>query len=448
MAQPVTRKLRALFWAEPEWPLIRASWFYRPFEKPSSVRPFGEEDALTIEGAAADIVAGREAGPIDCELVDTPGGGVVQIGVKPGSERELIFSLWRTTPDGVPRRLPVIRGLPPDAILPKDVEQPGLPSWLIFMTHGIGEALRNPQCDTEIGALRFRKHCFDMRVSLNAALPPGVGRIECLPIEWLAATYSAEMVEALERVSLPTLQRARVFTNLALRDAMLYTQGEWQSRVESEVRSQIEAKLDQFCKLNPGFREKLDARQVLIGFIGHSLGAVILGDLLYSAAPPKIPIDALFLFGSPLALVQCIRGKLAPAAPPAKHCFNIFHPHDPIAYRLEPLLFPASPVLSAADMPYRGGQRLHVALSSIGNTLMGWWSGQGSSPESREIEEIKAVNGGYRIDWALQASTGEAASEWISAMSSHFQYWQHEDVLSFLVQTLQAISKANEPSFL
>ena len=449
LAMPAQRKLRALYWSETEWPLIRASWFYRPFENPSRVRPFGEADATTIEGAAADLVAGREAGPFDCELIDTPGGGVVQIGIKSDSEkRELTFSLWRTTADGVPRRLPVLRGLPADAPLPQDPEQPGLPKWVIFLTHGIGEALRNPSCDTELGAMRFRRHCATLRANLNATLPPGEGRVEFIPIEWLAATYSADMVEMLERVSLPTLQRARDFTNLALRDAMLYTQGEWQKRVEQEVRSQLEAKLELFCANNEGFKERLNADKSFIGIMGHSLGSVILADLLYSKSPPNVPIDAFFLLGSPLALLQCVRGQLKAQRMPAKRCFNIFHPHDPIAYRLEPLVNPHVSTIPAADIPHRGGQRLHVALSTLGTSLWGWWAGGSAAEENPDVESILAANGGFRVDWVLQASPGEAASEWISAMSSHFQYWEHEDVINFIVERLQLVAKAREPAFL
>lgn len=53
------------------------------------------------------------------------------------------------------------------------------------------------------------------------------------------------------------------------------------------------------------------------------------------------------------------------------------------------------------------------------------------------IEEyVRRLNCGQRIDCAIQESPVEAANEWLAAVSSHFQYWRHKDVISFIIDRL------------
>ena len=532
-----TRELKAVYWQEPTWRIVRASWFFR--DQNDKVCPFGEADAATIEEAAEDIAAGREDGPIDVELVDTEGGGIVQVAKRlkvvesaenaagtatSGAPSEstptvlpssmwssfwpatnsgrsstpqhaalpsLTFAYYLTTSDGVPRRLHVVRGYPLSASTASEDEDTlhshddprGLgtqldqlhspPRWLIFVTHGIGEALLNRQRDGAVGALRFRKKIAELRQTLNkVAKARAIGavnakrnsevssRIELIPIEWLGATQSPAMQKALERVALPTLETARDFVNLAVRDVLLYTQPDWKDRVLNETRKQINEKFLAFCEHNPGFHDLVKKGEAGVAFLGHSLGAVILTDLLLQDESSKdsdrslvIRPSVLFMLGSPVGLFRCVRGDYVLPRLPAKVCFNIFHPHDPIAYRIEPLIGdsadstreaapsrpPSSAVYAPASVPYRGGHRLHVAISRFGTSLLNWWSG--GNPEENEAQGIISSNGGFRIDWTLQASAGEAASEWLSAVSSHFTYWTHEDVIEFVVDKLGEVGE-------
>ena len=338
-----------------------------------------------------------------------------------------------------------------------DPEPAGAPSWLIFVTHGIGEGLLNPTGDEEVGAIRFRRKVNMLRKGINSALSkrnleasascPALGRIELLPIEWLMATHSESMVKTLQRSALPTLERARDFVNLAMRDGFLYMQPEWQNRVLKETREQLDEKLQIFCKYNPDFKDRRLRGEAGIALLGHSLGTVILCDLLSSTNDFRP--DALFMFGSPTALFACIRGHVSLPGPPVKPTFNIFHPHDPIAYRLEPLLTADSFKLQPARVPYQGGQRLHVALGNFGSAIAGWWGGGVGSGGAGDVnvEEIEKLNGGFRVDWEIQPSPGEAASEWLSAVSSHFTYWTHEDVLNFVVEKLQAVTEKRSARF-
>ena len=452
------RKVRCVYWEEPNWELRRSSWFYRAVDN-VTIEPFSEVDAQTIEEATQDLLSGKEEGPIDCELTDPKTEGIVQVGNlfipsdKDRPVRKEVYYHYYCVIDNVPRKLAVYRGVPKDLAIPDDPESRlGNPSWLIIMTHGIGEGLFNRKGDALLGGLRFRRHLYRLRMALNASISEG-GRVELLPLEWLGTAHSAEMVDAIERVTVPTLERARDFINLALRDVLLYTQADLHKKILQEVQEQAARKIKLFCDNNPEFKAGLTTNQAGLAFSGHSLGAVIINDMLSCPNTKDImpQPDCFFMFGAPVSLFKCVQGEIALTNLPCRRCFNVYHPYDPVAYRLEPLLVrdTATESLPPASVPHQGGQRFHVAISSISSSIMNWWAGQ--KPAEREgplAEKIRAVNGGFRLDWALQTSTGEAASEWLSAVSSHFIYWTHEDVINFILEQLKAVGQAKRVAFI
>lgn len=95
----------------------------------------------------------------------------------------------------------------------------------------------------------------------------------------------------------------------------------------------------------------------------YVFGSVILFDLMahqrgLASDPIVTPLDpaidypqlsplrlhTLMLMGSPLGMFLTLReAQLAPSfrLPLVDNFLNLFHPHDPVAYRLEPLLLPA-----------------------------------------------------------------------------------------------------------
>ncbi|KAF8111813.1 hypothetical protein N665_0072s0025 [Sinapis alba] len=95
----------------------------------------------------------------------------------------------------------------------------------------------------------------------------------------------------------------------------------------------------------------------------------------------KFKVDTFFAIGSPLGVFLALRnirlgiGKrkyyweeenVIEEMPACRRMFNIFHPYDPVAYRVEPLVckeyLPKRPVI----VPYhRGGKRLHIGLQDF-----------------------------------------------------------------------------------
>jgi hypothetical protein len=108
-----------------------------------------------------------------------------------------------------------------------------------------------------------------------------------------------------------------------------------------------------------------------------------------NAAPSESPLDTEYVVdpfmssSSTLERLSAVTGlPLSVSSPKVAQLFNIFHPSDPIAYRLEPLISPAMSSLKPQALPYtkRGifGAVAPQGLSGIGvkvgQSVSGLWS--------------------------------------------------------------------------
>lgn len=160
------------------------------------------------------------------------------------------------------------------------------------------------------------------------------------------------------------------------------------------------------------------------------------------------------------------------AFPTCSSFYNMFHPHDPVAYRIEPLLDPTlsskSPVVV---IHHKGGFRPHYMIKNIATQISdtvnivfnpsGWFSSKlpaasqsptapsstppqvdterGLSINQKRLEECPAeiphvaLNSGRRIDYTLQETGLENANEYVSSITSHTGYFEMKDVARFIV---------------
>mmetsp|Transcript_26364 Transcript_26364/g.46510 ORF Transcript_26364/g.46510 Transcript_26364/m.46510 type:complete len:322 (-) Transcript_26364:55-1020(-) len=138
--------------------------------------------------------------------------------------------------------------------------------------------------------------------------------------------------------------------------------------------------------------------------------------------------------------------------------FNVFHPDDPIAYRIEPLLNPAYAGISPRVVPHHGGLRWNHKIatlwSSVGSGSKNAAENDDSVDAEAPLEEVLVVptedpssffeekSGRQsvvtvdRVDYALQTSAFESMNEMLSAIHSHFSYWESEDLLQFIVDQI------------
>lgn len=135
-------------------------------------------------------------------------------------------------------------------------------------------------------------------------------------------------------------------------------------------------------------------------------------------------VSELFMFGSPLALVLAYRKisvtdeKNAPITRPGcQQVYNLFHPTDPVASRIEPLLSARFSMLPPINIPrYQkyplgNGQPYHLLTQK-------WW-------------------GNKRLDYALYCPDGLSNFP-TNALPHlfHASYWESSDVIAFILRQL------------
>ena len=229
-----------------------------------------------------------------------------------------------------------------------------------------------------------------------------------------------------------------------------------------------------------------------------------------SATLPFVPDCTLFL-GSPLGIFLTLRGahavfdklrdeavenarirasagKNSPDEPvtvpsaspftlPTGDLINIFHPSDPVAYRIEPLLL--QPDMSFEQLPppvyltAPGKEvRLHLKAKQFGESLSKNLNGSGGnlfgalistltiSESTLSKQRTKKITDGSqelvsewpptfplscpknpaRVDYSLQ--TGVVDSEYISAVTAHSNYFTNTDLHDFLIARLGQVDES------
>ncbi|XP_008190810.2 protein retinal degeneration B isoform X2 [Tribolium castaneum] len=180
-----------------------------------------------------------------------------------------------------------------------------------------------------------------------------------------------------------------------------------------------------------------------------------------------------FMFGSPLALVLAYR-KIAATdeksntitRPSCVQVYNLFHPTDPVAARLEPLLsarfsiLPPVNVARYAKYPLGNGQPYHLLEILQTNPQM-----FSDSSQHRRLSEVsiqstvsglidniplQAINalqqkwwGGKRMDYALYCPEGLSNFP-TNALPHlfHASYWESCDVIAFILRQVGGIEAA------
>lgn len=192
-------------------------------------------------------------------------------------------------------------------------------------------------------------------------------------------------------------------------------------------------------------------------------------------------IDTFFAVGSPLGVFLALRnvrlgngmGKeywqddgIDEEMPACRRMFNIFHPFDPVAYRIEPLVCKEYVNKRPVFVPYhRGGKRLHIgmqefgadisarskafvhSLGMVGDRVANVFSASSTEKDDEhDANEQKEQTYGElimerltgepygRIDYMLQDATFE--HQYLQAISSHTAYWQDPDTVLFIVKHL------------
>ena len=159
--------------------------------------------------------------------------------------------------------------------------------------------------------------------------------------------------------------------------------------------------------------------------------------------------------------------------PTCKMFFNIFHPYDPVAYRIESLVDKEYADIRPYLVPHHmGRKRMHLELKEtigrVGNDIKqkimdslkavynvaGSITGQveqaveeelsqteerSDSPVENEVAGLEArLNAGRRIDFVLQEAPLESFNEYVFAVTSHLCYWESQDTSLMIIKEVYA----------
>uniref|UniRef100_A0A665U015 DDHD domain containing 2 n=1 Tax=Echeneis naucrates TaxID=173247 RepID=A0A665U015_ECHNA len=268
------RKRYAVYWEQGPTEVRRCTWFYKG-DKDIRFMPYPEDFSQSLEDAYMIAVTLDEWK----RKLDFPTGETVIL-----HNPKLIMQYqpiglqdeWVSSPSEHTRPRTVKRGVDNISVEIPDVE-PEKVDHLVFMVHGIG-----PACD-----LRFRSIIQCVNDFRNASLSllgshykraqqDGlVGRVEFLPVNWHSALHgdATGVDEDIQRITLPSISRLRHFTNDTLLDLFFYNSPTYCQTIVDTVSSEIN-------RLHALFKQRHPEFSGAVSVVGHSLGSLILFDLL------------------------------------------------------------------------------------------------------------------------------------------------------------------------
>jgi hypothetical protein len=235
-----------------------------------------------------------------------------------------------------------------------------------------------------------------------------------------------------------------LITDLAL-DILLYQSPAYKLHITRIVLDECNRIFRLFKQRNPEFKGK-------VSLMGHSLGSAIMFDILcnqkvedpntkrYSMGGNRhksndgiqldFPVEDFYALGSPIGLFQMLKGRtiaarqpnIKPAqtpfasmddpfgpvssyidnttsSPKCHRLYNIFHPTDPISYRLEPLITSAMASLKPQALPYTkksifgaSGQGITGIGTRVGQSVSGLWSSLSSGIASSLLNRSLGIS--------------------------------------------------------
>ena len=320
-------------------------------------------------------------------------------------------------------------------------------------------------------------------------------RVEYIPIEWHEKFNSLSRQDindstnpTLRDITLNTIPYMRALANDTLLDVMYFMAPEYHQLLIDIVSEEMNLVVGKVRKyLGQDFSGK-------ISIIGHSLGSIISWDILSNQIPsvkwksvesplqkisnyPQLTFEptCLFMIGAPMPVFLLLRNPHNPLPhdyqlPTCRRVFNVFHPFDPVAYRIEPLINPKNAKIEAKIIPHwKGGYRMQyqtkllwknivnqtqrrhqsiVEALEAGIRNVGLLDDMDDDDDSNSVGSTSTnksslrhcdcgvLNGGKRIDHMLQESEVETANEYVFALGAHSAYWAAKDFAMFIAKEL------------
>ncbi|XP_039282161.1 SEC23-interacting protein [Nilaparvata lugens] len=537
----VLRRLRsAVYWEEEPGEVRRCSWFVKG-SLDSRYIPYEEKIATMLEEEYRIASTSNEWNRVislgEGEEIILHSATAIAHHVRSSSP-----DAWGNPPNMQKNPRVVKRGLD-EFNFPED--EPETVDHLLFLVHGIGQ-----YCDLKFRYVTevvddFRSVSLQLLQShfRDATEMGTVNRVEVLPVTWHKALHTEDIDRKLHNITLSSIHRLRQFTNDTLLDILFYTSPVFCETIVQAVGNELNRLYTLFKERNPQFKGG-----VSLG--GHSLGSLILFDMLSNQTPDQAPEDQssttfkpeestdseevnklgclkspaklnrgvsyvtigksgtgqpfirypqltfhpknFFALGSPIGMFVTVRGIDSLGEdfrfPTCPAFYNIFHPFDPVAYRVETLIRPELHDLQPVLIPHhKGRKRMHLELKDtmahmgaalkqrLVDSVRTTWNtvyqmamfhrtddneieqevnkvledqlirqqaeanrvAGGDDQEGLEIT-VGSLNRGRRIDYVLQEAPLESFNEYLFALSSHVCYWESEDTMLMILKEIYA----------
>ncbi|XP_036952793.1 phospholipase DDHD2-like isoform X1 [Acanthopagrus latus] len=268
------RRRHAVYWEQSPTEVRRCTWFYKG-DKDTRFMPYPEDFSKSLEEAYMIAVTLDEW---NRKLEFPTGETVILHNPKLMMQYQPIGlqDEWVSSPSEQTRPRTVKRGVDNISVEIPDGE-PEKVDHLVFMVHGIG-----PACDLRFRSIiqcvnDFRSASLSLLAShyKRAQQDGQVGRVEFLPVNWHSSLHgdATGVDEDIQRITLPSISKLRHFTNDTLLDLFFYNSPTYCQTIVDTVASEINRLHTLFNQRHPEFKGA-------VSVVGHSLGSLILFDLL------------------------------------------------------------------------------------------------------------------------------------------------------------------------
>ncbi|CAC5358178.1 DDHD1 [Mytilus coruscus] len=266
---------------------------------------------------------------------------------------------------------------------------------LIFVVHGIGQKMDTGSIVKS--CIELREKCVSIKNKTFPQLDCDNKRAEFLPVEWRSSLILDG--DTVDSITPNKMLGFRSILNSSAMDILYYTSPLYRSEITQSLQTQINQLFDKFCGKNPYFMPSGGKISVVAHSLGAVItydiltgwNPIVLYDQLVSKvideekeqaqgsdellnelneakkrvseletlltgvhdkqnsanSALKFKVENLFCVGSPLAVFLALRGvrptpkgtidHILPQSV-CKRLFNLYHPYDPVAYRIEPLI--------------------------------------------------------------------------------------------------------------
>ncbi|CAK4652308.1 unnamed protein product [Aphanomyces euteiches] len=452
------RTLTTAYWVEAPCPVIRCEWLFESTD--GTFFPFSEVACVQMTHIWSTMP--NEVHTLIYPVQDHLGGRSTVAGSPSTPQEEQLSDLFQTCASARDHRCKAVHhGF--EAWVNNDHKQT---AHVVFVVHGIGETYWKKRLP--FITISDWVHVFDQltqQVS-ESHFPDHHEGVLYFPVDWsgVMAEMGDMLHETLARTSLPSLMFIRQIQNELISDVMLYI--ERKDPILSFVVNHMNRVYRLYKENNPEFDGS-------VSIMGHSLGSVISFDMLSKQGVDShlkldFQVEHYFAFGSPIGAFLPLYGTVKGddlVLPTTKNLYNIYHPIDPIAYRLEPLLHPTCDVEPPLRLStYSGHRRFHHAVNDLINTLeakqtalldhiSAAWSAftHSSEPKKAATEEevepnheaneiakelaLKCNPSMGRLDFVLPESAIEALTP-MAALTAHVQYYENQDFCLFVLNHL------------